>query len=60
MNRNVVQRALSSEDGATAIEYGLMAAIIGIALALALPAFFGGVDGLYAPVIRFFTRDFTV
>lgn len=60
MKWNVVQRVASSDDGATAIEYGLMAAIIGVALALLLPALFGGVDGLYSPVITFFSQTFAI
>ncbi len=58
MKSSIVERAMSSEEGATAIEYGLLAAIIGVALALVLPGVFGGVDGLYSPVINFFSQDF--
>ena len=56
--KSVVERAMSADEGATAIEYALMAAIIGVALALLLPSFFGGVDGLYSPVINFFSQQF--
>lgn len=58
--KSIFERMASSEEGATAIEYGLMAAIIGVALALVLPGLFGGVDGLYAPVIQFFAQTFTL
>lgn len=58
MKSSIVERAIASERGATAIEYGLMAAIIGVALALVLPGLFGGVDGLYSPVVNFFMQDF--
>ena len=41
----MLKRFLNNEDGATAIEYGLIAALIGVAIILAVTAV---VDGLNA------------
>ncbi|MFN4090671.1 MAG: Flp family type IVb pilin [Alphaproteobacteria bacterium] len=54
--RSVVRRAISAEHGATAVEYGMIAAIVAVVLAALLPDFFVGVDGLYTPVINFFAQ----
>ena len=43
-------RFLKNEDGATAIEYGLIAALIGVAIILAVTAVGDGLNGTFSRV----------
>ncbi len=45
--RAILKKMLRSEDGATAIEYGLIAALIAIAIIGGATALGGGLDGLF-------------
>lgn len=47
---DLLRRMAGSRDGATAIEYGLIAAFIAVALAAALPSIRNNVRGLYTDV----------
>jgi pilus assembly protein Flp/PilA len=49
---DLMRRLAGSRDGATAIEYGLIAAFIAVALAAALPSIRNNVRGLYSDVDR--------
>lgn len=40
-------RLLKNESGATAVEYGLIAALIGVAMIVGLQALEGGLTGLF-------------
>jgi pilus assembly protein Flp/PilA len=44
---DTMKKFLSDETGATAIEYALIAAAMGLALITSLPILKGGVDSLY-------------
>lgn len=46
----VLQRLRTDERAATAIEYGLIAALIGIAIVGSLDALNGGITGIYGRV----------
>jgi pilus assembly protein Flp/PilA len=43
-------RFLKNEDGVTAIEYGLIAAATGLALAVAMPAIESGLGSIFGSV----------
>ena len=45
---------LSCENGATAIEYGLIAATIGISLIGAMPAFSAASNSVYQQILGYF------
>jgi pilus assembly protein Flp/PilA len=45
--RATLARFLLDEDGATAIEYGLIAALIAVGCILAMTSFGGGLSGLF-------------
>jgi pilus assembly protein Flp/PilA len=47
---DLLRRMAASRDGATAIEYGLIAAFVAVALAAALPSVRDNVRGLYSDV----------
>ena len=47
---NELSRFLNDEAGATAIEYGLIAAMIAVAIIAALTVFGGSVQGLFVHV----------
>jgi pilus assembly protein Flp/PilA len=49
---DLLARLAQSRQGATAIEYGLIAAFIAVALAAALPSIRNNVTGLYSDVDR--------
>jgi pilus assembly protein Flp/PilA len=49
---DLLARLAQSRRGATAIEYGLIAAFIAVALAAALPSIRNNVTGLYSDVDR--------
>lgn len=49
---SLLVRLAASRRGATAIEYGLIAAFIAVALAAALPSIRNNVTGLYKDVDR--------
>ncbi|WP_373563427.1 Flp family type IVb pilin [Pigmentiphaga litoralis] len=42
-----IARFLKEEDGATAIEYGLIAGLVSLGIILALTALGGSLDGLF-------------
>ena len=46
----LISRFLQDESGATAIEYGLIAALIGVGLVAGATAFSTSVDGLFTDV----------
>ena len=46
----MLKRFLNNEDGATAIEYGLIAALIGVAIILAVTAVGEGLQGTFNEV----------
>ena len=46
----MLKRFLKNEDGATAIEYGLIAALIGVAIILAVTAVGEGLQGTFQSV----------
>lgn len=46
----MLKRFLNNEDGATAIEYGLIAALIGVAIILAVSAVGTGLQGTFTRV----------
>ncbi|MEO7554054.1 MAG: Flp family type IVb pilin [Alteraurantiacibacter sp.] len=46
----IVNQLLTDDHGATAIEYGLIAALIGIAIVGSLDALNGGITGMYGRV----------
>ena len=48
----LLARFADAREGATAIEYGLIAAFIAVALAAALPSIRNNVAGLYSDVDR--------
>ena len=50
MLRRVVIRFLSDEEGATAIEYGLIAALVAVGVISAMAAFGGNLSGLFGVV----------
>ena len=47
-----IKKWLRNEDGATAIEYALIAAAMGVALVPAMQAFGGGVDEVYGRIVE--------
>ncbi len=47
---NFVTRFLNDESGATAIEYGLIAAGIGIVILSGIATLAGGLNGLFATI----------
>ena len=47
---NFVTRFLNDESGATAIEYGLLAAGIGIVILSGIATLAGGLNGLFATI----------
>jgi len=46
----MLKRFLKNEDGATAIEYGLIAALIGVAIIAAVTAVGDGLNGTFETV----------
>ncbi len=48
--RELLRRFIAADDGATAIEYGLLAALIAIGLIAAFTAFGTGLQGLFNQV----------
>jgi pilus assembly protein Flp/PilA len=46
----MLKRFLKNEDGATAIEYGLIAALIGVAIIVAVTAVGDSLDGVFTKV----------
>lgn len=46
----MLKRFLKNEDGATAIEYGLIAALIGVAIILAVTAVGDGLNATFTDV----------
>jgi pilus assembly protein Flp/PilA len=49
-----VARFVKDESGATAIEYGLIAAIVGVGIITGLQALSLGLNGLFADVVSYF------
>lgn len=49
-----VARFVKDESGATAIEYGLIAAIVGVGIITGLQALSGGLNTLFADVVSYF------
>ena len=49
-NTNLFTRFLKDESGATAIEYGLVAALIAVALVVGATAFSSSMNGLFTDV----------
>jgi pilus assembly protein Flp/PilA len=47
-----IKKWLRNEDGATAIEYALIAAAMGVALVPAMEAFGGGVNEVYGRIVE--------
>lgn len=47
---NLIQRFWNDEEGATAIEYGLIAGLIAVALVAAMTTLQGGITGLYTRI----------
>jgi pilus assembly protein Flp/PilA len=47
-----IKELLRNEDGATAIEYALIAAAMGVALVPAMAAFGSGVDEVYGRIVE--------
>ena len=45
--KSIVSRFMKDESGATAIEYGLIAAIVGIGIIIGLNALRDGLNGLF-------------
>jgi len=45
-----LRRLLADQSGATAIEYGLIAALIGVAIVSALSALGGGTGGMWTGI----------
>ncbi len=48
--RNILNRFIADEDGATAIEYGLIAALIAVVIIGALTNIGTGLDGKFSAV----------
>jgi pilus assembly protein Flp/PilA len=48
--RNMITRFMKSEEGATAIEYGLIASLVAVAIVAALTALGGGLKTVFASV----------
>jgi pilus assembly protein Flp/PilA len=48
--RQILHRLLANQRGATAIEYGLIAALIAIAMVSALSALGGGAGGMWTNI----------
>jgi pilus assembly protein Flp/PilA len=48
--KSLLDRFLANESGATAIEYGLIAALLAVACITAMMALGGGVQGLFVRV----------
>jgi pilus assembly protein Flp/PilA len=46
-SKHMLKRFLKNEDGATAIEYGLIAALIGVAIILAVTAVGDGLNNTF-------------
>ena len=47
---NLIQRLIKDESGATAIEYGLIAGLVAVAIIAALTALGSSLDGLFSSV----------
>ena len=47
---NLVRRLINDESGATAVEYGLIAALVAVAIIAALTALGGSLDTLFSNV----------
>jgi pilus assembly protein Flp/PilA len=47
---NLIQRLIKDESGATAIEYGLIAGLVAVAIIAALTALGGSLDSLFTNV----------
>ena len=50
-----IKAFIRDEDGITAIEYGLLAGIIGLGIVSGATALTGGINGLYARVVTALT-----
>jgi len=50
MNSNLIRKFLSDESGATAIEYGLIAALVSVAAIAALQAMGTSLDAMFSAV----------
>ncbi len=48
--RNMINRFMKSEEGATAIEYGLIASLVAVAIVAALTALGGGLKGVFSTI----------
>jgi pilus assembly protein Flp/PilA len=48
--QSILKRFYNDENGATAIEYGLIAAIIGVGIAASVSALSGNLTNLYAKI----------
>lgn len=48
--RNTIKRFIENESGATAIEYGLIAALVSVAAIAALQAMGGSLDAMFSSV----------
>lgn len=47
---NLISRLINDESGATAIEYGLIAGLVAVAIIAALTALGGSLDSLFSDV----------
>jgi pilus assembly protein Flp/PilA len=47
---NVLSRFVKDESGATAIEYGLIAALVAVALITAMSSLSGGLTGIFSAI----------
>ena len=50
MNTNLINKFLRDDSGATAIEYGLIAALVSVAAIAALTAMGGSLDAMFSAV----------
>ena len=53
---NAIGAFMRNENGATAIEYGLIGAAVGLTLVAVMPAFTSATDQTYAQIVGYFNR----
>ncbi len=49
--KTLIERGVRCEQGASAVEYGLIIALIAVAIILTVTALGGGLDGLFQQVL---------
>ena len=52
--RTAIKRFHSDDSGATAIEYGLIAAAVGLVLVATMPAFQSATNATYGRIVQYF------